>query len=75
MVTKEIISMKSHNVQQIMETATLNSVCMQHGIVQFLTLCGEALGLKELHLKSNLQNFCSFSGLKAVIIFFLVADK
>lgn len=53
-----------------METATLNSVCTQHGIVQFLTLCREVLGLKELHLKSNLQNFCSFSGLKAVIIFF-----
>lgn len=54
-----------------METATL----VQCGIVQFLTLHREILGLKELHLKSNLQNFCSFSGLKAVIIFFLVADK
>lgn len=49
-----------------METATL----VQHGIVQFLTLHREVLGLKELHLKSNLQNFCSFSGLKEVIIFF-----
>lgn len=45
-VTKEIISIKLHNVQQITETAALNTIYRQHSIIQFLTFCREVLGLK-----------------------------
>lgn len=38
--------MKLHNIKRVSETATLNTICMQHCIIQFLTLRGEVLGLK-----------------------------
>lgn len=46
MATKEIISIKLHNVKQIIGIPTLNTICMQHRIIQLLTCCREVLALK-----------------------------
>lgn len=62
--------MKLHNIKRVSETATLNTIYMQHCIMQSLTLRGEVLGLQELRRESNLQNFCSFSWFESSDNFF-----